>query len=129
VAVTTGALAASVSRARSPLYLLGLLAAGQLLGHVLLSAVGHHHTDTAAPPAAAMFVAHLLAIVVGATLIGAGDRLWRAVSRTVRAIVRVAYAVVARPAAAAHSADQPLRSALLLAASVSHRGPPVSFAR
>jgi hypothetical protein len=129
VAVTAGALATSVSRARSPWYLLGLLAAGQLLGHVLFSAAGHHHTDPAAPPGAAMFAAHLVAIVVGATLISAGDRLWRAVSRTVRAIVRVVCAVVARPAAAARSADQPLRSALMLAASVSHRGPPVGFAR
>jgi hypothetical protein len=129
VAVTAGALAASTVRARSPRYLMGLLAAGQLLGHVLLSAAGHHHTGPAAPPAAAMFAAHLVAIVAGAALISAGDRLWRAVSRTVRTIVRVAYAVVARPAATAHSADQPLRSALLLAASVSHRGPPVSLAR
>ena len=37
--------------------------------------------------------------------------------------------VPAPPAVAAGGADQPLRSSLLLAASVSHRGPPVSLAR
>jgi hypothetical protein len=45
--------------------------------------------------------------------------------------VRAAVRVVAAPVAAAPlvvigSADQPLHSALLLATSVSHRGPPVS---
>ena len=129
VAATAGAVATTISRTRSPRYLLALLAAGQLLGHVLLSAAGHHHAGPTAPPAAAMFAAHLLAIVAGATLIGAGDRLWRALSHTVRAVVRVAPAITATPAAAPRSADQPLRSALQLAASVSHRGPPVSLAR
>ncbi len=129
LAATVGALATTKSRASSPWYLMGLLAAGQMLGHVLLSVAGHHHSGSAAPPAAAMLVAHLLAIVVGATLIGAGERLWRALSRTVRAVVRVACSVGARPAAIRRRADQPLRSALLIAASMSHRGPPVSLAR
>jgi hypothetical protein len=45
--------------------------------------------------------------------------------------VRAAARIVAAPVAVAPvvvigGADQPLRSALLLAASVSHRGPPVS---
>jgi hypothetical protein len=45
----------------------------------------------------------------------------------VRAAVRiVATPVAVAPAAPVDEADQPLRSALLLAASVSHRGPPVS---
>jgi hypothetical protein len=126
VAATAGAVAANVSRASTPRYLLGLLAVGQLLGHLLLSAAGHHHTSQ---PTAAMVTAHLLAIAAGATLIAAGERLWRALSRTVRAVVRIVCTVAAKPAAAARRADQPLRSALLLAASVSHRGPPVSRAR
>jgi len=129
VAAIAGALATTITRARTPCGLLGLLAAGQLTGHLLLSAAGHHHANPAAPRSAAMFAAHVLAIAAGAALIGAGDRLWRALSRAVRAIVRVACVVVATPAAAGPTADQPLRSALLLAASVSHRGPPVSFAR
>jgi hypothetical protein len=48
-------------------------------------------------------------------------------SRAVRAAVRIVAAPVAVvPAVLVGEAEQPLRSALLLAASVSHRGPPVS---
>jgi hypothetical protein len=104
-----------------------LLASGQLLGHLALSAAGHQHAGSALP-AAAMVAAHLLAIVAGGVLIAAGDRLWRALSRAVCAIIRTACAVIAKPTAAVRRVDQPLRSALLLAASVSDRGPPVSLA-
>jgi hypothetical protein len=73
-----------------------------------------------------MLAAHLVAIAVGALLIASGERLCRALLRVVRAVVRVVHAVFAPPAVRARHVDQPLRSALLLAASVSHRGPPVS---
>jgi hypothetical protein len=127
LAATVGALATSLSRAADTRVLIGLLAAGQLLGHVLLSAVGHSHDASSAPPAAAMVAAHLMAIAAGAVLIAAGDRLCRAVSRAVRAAEpTMCPPVVSSPAIARAGADQPLRSALLLAASVSHRGPPVS---
>ena len=130
LAATVGALATTYARAADARILVGLLAVGQLLGHLMLSAVGHHHAESTAPPAAAMLVAHALAIVVGAVLIAAGDRLCRAVSRAVRAVVRIACRpVITPPVLWAGDADQPLRSALLLAASVSHRGPPVSLAR
>jgi hypothetical protein len=129
LAVTVGALTTTIGHTSTPRLLLALLAAGQLLGHVLLSTAGHQHTSSA-PPAVAMLVAHVLATVAGASLIGAGERLWRALSRAVRAAVRVVCAVVAvQTMAVAHRADQPRHSALLLAASVSHRGPPVSLAR
>ena len=122
-----GALAATIARAADARVLLGLLAAGQVCGHVMLSAVGHSHATTAAPPAAAMLAAHVVAVGVGALLIAACDRLCRAVSRAVRAAVRIVVAPVAvAPVVVTGGADQPLRSALLLAASVSHRGPPVS---
>ena len=130
LAATVGALAATLASAAEARVLVGLLAAGQVLGHVMLSAVAHHHTVTAAPPPAAMLAAHLVAIAIGAVLIAAGDRLCRAVSRAVRTVARInCLPVVLAPVAAARRADQPLRSALLLAASVSHRGPPVGFAR
>lgn len=129
LALTAGALATAIPHAGSPRCLLSLLAGTQLLGHLLLSAASPHHAGSSAPPAAAMLAAHLLAIVAGATLIGAGERLWRRLSRVVRAVVRFGYAVAARLMAVARRADQPLRSALLLAASVSLRGPPVSLAR
>ncbi|MGX9789034.1 hypothetical protein [Mycobacterium sp. MMS18-G62] len=130
LAVAIGALAATITRGADARVLLGLLAAGQLLGHVMLETAGHAHTSVGAPPAAAMLAAHLTAIAVGALLIAAGDRLCRAVSRAVRAAVRSVYLPSSGPTVVAlGGADQPLRSALLLAASVSHRGPPVSLAR
>ena len=78
LAAAIGSLAATVPRADRLPALFGLLAVGQLLGHLMLSAAGHHHPESTAPPAVAMLAAHLLAIVVGAALIVAGDRLWRA---------------------------------------------------
>jgi hypothetical protein len=127
LAATVGALAATIARAADARVLLGLLAAGQLCGHVMLSAVGHGHAVTTPPPAWAMLAAHVVAVGAGAFLIAASDRLCRAVSRALRAAVRiVATPVTVALVAAIGHADQPLRSALLLAASVSHRGPPVS---
>jgi len=128
LAATVGALAASL-RAADARVLVGLLAVGQLIGHVVLGAVSHH-TPSTAPPAAVMLTAHVAAVAIGAVLIAAGDRLCRAVSRAVQAAVRViSQPVVVAPVVAVRHADQPLRSALLLAASVSHRGPPVRLAR
>jgi hypothetical protein len=130
IAATVGALTGTIRGAADARALLALLAAGQLLGHLMLSAVGHSHTSASTPHAAAMLAAHVLAIAVGALLIAAGERVCRAVSRGVRAAVRiVSQPVTAVPIVTAPAADQPLRSALLLAASVSHRGPPVSLAR
>jgi hypothetical protein len=130
LAATVGALAGTIRHATDARVLVGLLAAGQLIGHVMLSAVGHIHASATAPPGAAMLTAHVVAIAIGALLIAAGDRLARAVSRAVRAAVRIVCPpMAAAPATATGTADQPLRSALLLAASVSHRGPPVSLAR
>jgi hypothetical protein len=125
LASTAGAVAVTIPRADAPHYLLAILAVGQLLAHVLLGAAGHHHASTST---VAMITAHMMAVVAGAALIGACDRLWRALSCAVRAAVRVVAQVTVRPAAVVHRADQPPRSALLLAASVSHRGPPVSLA-
>ncbi|HXO50033.1 MAG TPA: hypothetical protein VN888_03180 [Mycobacterium sp.] len=127
LAATVGALAATIARAADARVLLGLLAVGQLCGHVMLGAVGHSHAVTTAPRGAAMLAAHVVAVGAGALLIAASDRLCRAFSRAVRAAVRIVAAPVAvAPAVKIDEADQPLRSALLLAASVSHRGPPVS---
>src|SRR5690349_8507438 len=59
LAAVIGALAASFPRAAQAPVLVCLLAAGQLLGHLLLSAVGHHHAGSAGPPAGVMLSAHL----------------------------------------------------------------------
>jgi hypothetical protein len=130
LAATVGTLAATIARAADAMVLLGLLGAGQLCAHVVLSTVGHSHAATTAPPAAVMLAAHVVAVGAGALLIAASDRLCRAVSRAVRAVVRIVAApVAAAPVVVIGQPDQPLRSALLLAASVSHRGPPVSLLR
>ncbi|UUO02264.1 hypothetical protein M4D79_01395 [Mycolicibacterium novocastrense] len=126
VAVTVGTLTATLSGASKTLVLLVVLACGQIVGHIVLGASGHDH----APRTAAMVAAHVVAVGVGAVLIAAGDRLCGVVSRVMRVAVRVVCpppAPHARPIA--RRPDQPLRSALLLAASMSHRGPPVSPAR
>jgi hypothetical protein len=128
LAATVGGLATTASRAADVRVLIGLLATAQAVGHVMLTAAGHSH-GTAAAPATAMLVAHALAVVSGAVLIAAGDRLCRSVARVIRVAIRaVAAPVPAKPFVIA-VADHPLRSTLLLAASVSHRGPPVSPAR
>lgn len=125
LAAAIGAIAVTVRAGTGAL--LALLAAGQLLGHLLLGVVSHSHSVQVEPPAVAMFLAHLAAVVVGVLLIAVGEHLCAAVSRAVRAaastpgqLPSLATAVV-KP-----GADQPLRSALLLAASMSYRGPPVS---
>jgi hypothetical protein len=78
----------------------------------------------------AMLAAHAVAVVVvGAALIDAGGRLCRAATSALRAFASERAAILATAAAAAVNAgDQPLRSTLLLTASVSRRGPPVSLA-
>jgi hypothetical protein len=130
VAGTVAALAATMARAADPWVLLGLLASGQLVGHVMLDAVGHAHAPATAPPGAVMLIAHLIAVAAGAALIAAGDRLWGALSRAVRAALADVMPPPADTAAVAvRQPDQPLRFMALLDASMSHRGPPVSLAR
>lgn len=128
LAGTVGGLATTIRRTADVRVLFCLLAGGQLIGHLMLSAAGHHHGDSSSP-GPAMFVAHATAVVAGAILIAAGDRLCDGLSRVLEVATRaVAAPIPARPVAIA-TADQPLRSALQLAASVSHRGPPAGRAR
>lgn len=130
LALVIGALSATIRGGDRFQVQLVLMAAGQVFGHLLLSAVGHHHESAASPPAATMIVAHLAAVTCGAALIASAGYLCAAVSRAVRAADPPAPCpVTAAPAPALGHADQPMRSALLLAASMSHRGPPVSAVR
>jgi hypothetical protein len=128
LAATVGGLVTTIARTADARVLLGLLATSQLVGHVMLSAAGHSHGEPSTP-APAMLVAHALAVVAGAVLIAAGDRLCRAVSRVVEVAARAVVPPIPGKPLVVACADQPLRSALLLAASMSHRGPPVSRAR
>lgn len=123
LSVTLGALATTMAGANRAAVLWGLLGTGQLLAHALLATAGHAHD---ARPGLAMFGAHVAAVSLGAGLIACGGRLSAAVSRVVRVMARNGpVAPESTAAGTARSADQPLHSARLLAASVSHRGPPV----
>ncbi|WP_206428485.1 hypothetical protein [Mycolicibacterium stellerae] len=128
LAATMGGLAATISRTADVRVLLGLLASGQLIGHLLLATAGHSHGEPESITPA-MLAGHALAVIVGALLIAAGDRLCRAVSRVATVAARAVVTPIPSRQAVVVGADQPLRSALLLAASVSHRGPPVRQVR
>ena len=128
LAATVGGLATTMSRTADVRVLLGLLATSQLVGHLMLSATGHGHGEPTSP-APAMLFTHVLAVVVGAILIATGDRLCGAVSRVVEVATRAVVPPIPSRLVVVACGDQPLRSTLLLAASVSHRGPPVSRAR
>lgn len=128
LAATIGGLATTVSRTADVRVLLCLLATGQLVGHLMLTAARHSHGEPTSP-APAMLAAHASAVVVGAILIAAGDRLCCAVSRVLKVASRAVVAPIPAKQVVVIGGDQPLRSALLLAASVSHRGPPPSHAR
>jgi hypothetical protein len=129
MAISIGALAATLQGAASRPVLLALLASGQIFGHLLLGSAGHQHSALAGHSTAAMTVAHVAAVFVGAALIAAAGRLGAALSHAVRsAIPPQRVPVASAPARAFDGGDQPLRSSLQLAASVSHRGPPVRLA-
>jgi hypothetical protein len=128
LAMVIGALASTLARAGELRVLLGLLAGGQVLGHLILGVAGHSHPAAGALPGVAMFSAHLVAIAVGAAMVAANDRLCAAITRTLRAIVRIALPPSATAVQPVLVADQPLQAALVLATSKSRRGPPVSSA-
>ena len=130
LAVVIGALSATISCADRFRAQLVLMAAGQVLGHLLLGTVGHHHANVAGPSAPTMIAAHLVAVACGAALISAAGYLCAAISRVMRTTVAsTPFPISTAPRVALGDADQPLRSALLLAASMSHRGPPVGAVR
>lgn len=129
LSITLGTLVATIRDAADFRVLVAVLSAGQLLGHALLASGGHSHQPSDGAALGLMMAAHLAAIAVGAALIAAGGHLCAAVSRALVAATRpTRHPVAATSAIVACSADQPLQSARLLAASLSHRGPPVGFA-
>lgn len=129
LSATLGMLVVSVPASADVKVLLALLALGQILAHAVLGAGGHAHSAATAPWEL-MVAAHVAAVMLGAALIAVGGHLCATVSH----VLRARPPPTRRPVAAVSpvvldSADQPLRSALSLAASMSHRGPPVSLAR
>ncbi|HTY27958.1 MAG TPA: hypothetical protein VMD51_07410, partial [Mycobacterium sp.] len=97
---------------------------GQVVGHLMLAAAGHSH---AAVPDAAMLAAHLIAVVIGALLIAGAERLCRTLSTVLRG-GQAGRAPVPLPGLvrAPVRPHHPLQSRLLVAASISHRGPPAA---
>jgi hypothetical protein len=71
------------------------------------------------------FRAHATAVVVGAVLIAAGDRLCRALSTAVRPLTVGSSRPPQPVVIEAKTTDQPLQWMLLLLSSMPHRGPPV----
>lgn len=122
LAAGVGALAGSLERAAEPTVLVALLAAGQAIGHVMLAVAGHSHGPS---PGAAMLSAHLLAVVAGALLIAGAERLCRALSTVLaEGTARRLPPPVVWPIWTWTRPDHPLQSRLLVAVSISHRGPP-----
>jgi hypothetical protein len=128
LAVTLGGLAASSRRTHGLVTLTALLGTGQVIGHLLMAAVSHQHA-TPGPPTPAMVGAHAAAVLVGAALIVSADRLSRALSAALREFRMPPSAPPRSVPATAAASDQPWQWTLLLAASLSRRGPPVGLLR
>ena len=124
IALTVGGTAALVPRAGDARVLAALLGAGQLAGHGILALGPHAHVVAAPRPA--MALAHLAAVLLGAALIGLGDRLCRMLTRAARrALARVVTPVPTAPTVRVPVTDCPPICTRLLP-SLSHRGPPVA---
>lgn len=126
VSTTVGALAASTRRPPSTRNVLVLLACAQVAGHLALATADHQHA--AGHLSAVMATAHAAAVAVGALLITAADRLWQRLCTTTRKFTKAPPRPPAARRAPVAVSDQPLRRMLVLAASVSRRGPPVVVA-
>ena len=132
LAVGLGAVVDASPRAVGPVRLVGLLAAGQLAGHLVLAAGAHHGhpADPGSLPGTLMLGAHIAAVLAGGILLAVADRFARALSRAVRACTRIVLRAKDFPARTVLPvADHPLHRRVLIAASISHRGPPPLPAR
>lgn len=120
VALTTGL----VADGRTRLSLVGILAVGQLGAHLALAAAGHVH-QTPSAPWQLMLAAHTAAVLVGAALMTLAQRSAEVLSGVVRRCA-TAPRVPARPPRILRIPrnPQPRQHVRLLAASLSHRGPP-----
>ncbi len=130
LAVISAAFGAAVTtwqQTAQPHVLIGVLALGQLVGHLALSAGGAMPGTQSAP---LMLAAHLAAVLAAAVLVTTAERLYLTLSSVIGRCTTVPTAPTApsAPAGAVRS-DPPQQRVLLMAASISHRGPPVSAVR
>ena len=101
------------------------MAGGQVAAHLSLAAASHTHDENSSVPTALMALLHAGAVLIGAALLSASERLCHALSQVARRCQGSTRAPTGhRPAAPVIVDDQPLQHVLLIAASISHRGPP-----
>jgi drug/metabolite transporter (DMT)-like permease len=127
VSAAFGALVSRWPRTSHASALIGVLGLGQVVGHLTLSAGGSMHIAQPSPP---MLAAHAAAVVVGALLVAACERLYTALSSAIRRYRSACAAVnsVGAQRLTVHVAP-PQQRIRLLAASISHRGPPLGAVR
>jgi hypothetical protein len=121
---TVGAVSAATNSATGwarNLHLLGFLALGQLLGHVVLSVGGAH--AHAAAPAIPMLAAHILAALLCAVLILLSEHLCRVLGSVLRAAVWPAWPAVGHGGRRS-PAYRFVLTAQVLASGTGNRGPP-----
>jgi hypothetical protein len=128
LAGTIGAVTAIGNTVNGVVPLVVLLAAGQILGHVVLACGAHEHTEGGLS-SPAMIVAHSAAVVLGAFLITAGGRFCQLLSTAVHALVASSLRPIRLLRAVVTTSDQPLLALVLVGSSLSYRGPPVGLAR
>jgi hypothetical protein len=117
--------AALTERASDIRILATLLACGQVAGHLALATAGHSAGQTSNSSAPLMLLMHLVAVAAGAALVCASERLLCALTRVIRHfLVTVRAPIEIMPPAPVVRDHQPLQHFLLIAASISHRGPP-----
>lgn len=123
-----GAVAAN-GRAHGPLSVVALLGLGQLAGHVALSNGGGDHEHVSAANPWSMAIAHVVATALCAALIVAAERLYLAVSTTVRVLTTAPTAALVP--AGPHTAARPYIALPFppLQGAISRRGPPSTFVR
>jgi hypothetical protein len=125
LAGTLGAITMVNDRPDGAAALIVVLAAGQILGHVVLACGAHDHTGGGLS-SPAMVGAHGAAVLLGAFLISVGGRFCRLLSTAVRALLASTFPPPPLVRAVTTTSDQPLLSLLLVAPS-SYRGPPVGL--
>lgn len=130
LAAAVGAVAGTWVRAPGIGVLLGLLGAGQVGAHLVLGLSGHMTgmaCTSSGAPSLLMVTAHIVAVALCAVLVANGEGLCAALSSVVRPSASCAQGLAQwwAPTVTA-PADQPLQSTLVVAVSISHRGPPVA---
>ncbi|MGV9413616.1 hypothetical protein ACWDOP_27260 [Nocardia sp. NPDC003693] len=121
-----GVVVAAVRPAHVLASTMGMLAVGQAVGHVALSMSPDHHHHGATP---LMLAAHLVAVPVGALLIGAAEvGVRRAVTSVRRFMVALdgVLAPAALPARAFVADERAVVRRLLVSPGIGRRGPPTA---